>query len=143
MPARPPQVPPPDAAAPPLTWVERLAAIDGVDAALGLRNLGGNAAALARTVRRFIGMYGAGVDIAAPWDTPRDRARVGSAAHSLRGACATLGMVRMADALAAFEAALAVPQDRAGLQASSDHVARELRDLTAALRRALDGEAVE
>ena len=93
---------------------DRLGAIDGLDLASGLRNVGGSLPVLADLLRQFVRMYPNGAPGLANTDTPEERAQCRKLCHSLRGACATVGARRLSDDLGAFEKAL-VAQDEAVL----------------------------
>ncbi len=124
----PPLAPPP--AAPPapaaLPLQDRLAAVEGLNVARALVNVGGQAGVLRRVLDRFVQAYAEGAGTL-------DRER----AHSLRGACAAIGAVDLQAALQAYEAGTlreggAVPSPEAG------EIARQLGELVERLRIELD-----
>jgi len=94
---------------------DRLAAIDGYDLASGLRHIGGQPARLAHVLNRFVDTYRAGVpalmapaahDAVAGWQ---------EVSHSLRGACASVGAMRLAAQLQNFEQEIAGSSDAPAL----------------------------
>ncbi|MBK1612984.1 hypothetical protein CKO44_05795 [Rubrivivax gelatinosus] len=100
-----------------------------LDVQAALRHTAGNTRALARVLQRFVARYGSGIPA---WRTPPaddQRRPWQDQAHSLRGACATIGATALADEVGRFEAALA------GGSGSDD----ELQ----ARARAIDGQLVE
>ncbi|MBZ8142171.1 hypothetical protein CLD22_19970 [Rubrivivax gelatinosus] len=58
-------------------------------------------------------------------------------AHSLRGACATVGATRLQAALADYENALAASVDAATLRHRAERIAADLQALTAMLKAEL------
>jgi CheY-like chemotaxis protein len=96
-------------AGPPLTdaATARLATVPGMDVADALARCGHRAAMLHRVVQRFIDTYRDGL--------PALRGGAASqwigAAHSLRGACAAVGLHALATRLQGFEAAAAMAAD--------------------------------
>ncbi len=111
----------------PLT--ERLAAVPGFDMAAALRRVGGQMPVLERMLARFIEEYRLGIPALLD---------VGAAgqwlvlSHSLRGACATLGLVQLQQSLDAFERQLVPVADGA----ESARLARQInQDLLAVVAR--------
>jgi CheY-like chemotaxis protein len=95
------------AGAGPLPLQDRLAAIEGYDAASGLRNIGGQMASLKRVLRRFVDSYGDGEPALLAVDTKQDAAVWLGVCHALRGACAAIGATHLAQQVHAFELDLA------------------------------------
>jgi CheY-like chemotaxis protein len=105
----PPATPPaPETAAPAATpaFVQRLAEVEGVDAARALANVAGSADLLHRTVKAFVLAYRGGVPAFATQRRGESVARWLEASHSLRGALATVGASPLASELLEFEAEL-------------------------------------
>lgn len=111
-----------------------LARIDGLDASVGLGNVGGSPPALARVLRRFADTYRAGVPGLAAPQTPRERR---DAAHALRGVAATLGAVSLQGRLEDLERAHDAGLDQVELGRLAHEALDELRGLVAALDGAL------
>jgi CheY-like chemotaxis protein len=107
---------------------DRLAAIDGLDVGQALDRLGGNMTVVRRVLQRFAQIYGGGAG-------PMDR----EVAHSLRGACATVGAVDLCELLQAYEALAAAQPGAAALKPQADRIDTEL----SALVRQLQAELAE
>ena len=116
-PAPPPPVPAPVAAQPLLPLQDRLAAIEELDLALAMRNLGDDEQRLRRVLERFVQAYRDG---AGPYDR--------RALHSLRGACAVIGAVHLQQRLLELERGCTTDLDRAPPDAA-EAVTEELRRL--------------
>jgi len=139
LPARP--APADGAARPPasvLPLALRLAGIEGLDAAKGLRQLGGQVQSLERVLRSFARHYAAGEPglLRAEGDGARLQWR--QVCHSLHGACAAVGATQLDMAVREFNRALdagdtteALARRAAGLQA-------QLQRFVAQLALALD-----
>ncbi|MBI5260089.1 MAG: response regulator [Burkholderiales bacterium] len=125
------------AAGPARPLAERLAEVAGYDPTIGLHNMAGNLQTLERVIRRFVADYAEGMPVLCATGTPQQREAAASACHSLRGACATLGALGLAHALALYEQALAAPDDPAMLQALGLSVQADLRALAGGLAAAL------
>ncbi|MGM9487424.1 response regulator [Ideonella sp. YS5] len=102
---------------------DRLAAVEGLDVGRALQLLGGEPRLLRRVLECFVETYGG-----PPVGLSRARA------HSLRGACASVGAVGLELALHAFERAVA---DGEQATAQADAIESELRSLTARLQAEL------
>ena len=90
----------------------RLAAVDGLDVATGLRHVGGQVDIAERVLRRFVENYRGGEPaLAVSTPTSDDLARWRAACHSLRGACAAIGAVVMQREVTAFERTLATSDE--------------------------------
>jgi PAS domain S-box-containing protein len=133
-------VAPPGAAA---SLADRLATVPGLDVARGLHHVGGHLAVLQRALALFAQTHAAGE---AALRLPGRDADLGTwrrSAHSLRGACATLGATALQAQLLAFEAALREPPapdaggTRPALAAQAQQIDTQLQTLCAALQRAL------
>jgi len=135
----PPAATPGDAVA--LTLDQRLAAVDGLDVALGLRNVGGQLSALQRVLARFVSTYRQGEPALAAGSTASADARR-HACHSLRGACATVGATALHDQARAVEKMLADVVDEVGSDMAARAAALDgtlltlVRQLAAALEAA-------
>jgi CheY-like chemotaxis protein/HPt (histidine-containing phosphotransfer) domain-containing protein len=95
--------------------VERLAKVDGMDIAAGLRNVGQQPAILVRVLQQFVSTYQNDLAVLDRASSALERAQSAAACHSLRGACAAVGATALAESLKSFEAALASPDDVAAL----------------------------
>ncbi|MBL8359206.1 MAG: PAS domain S-box protein [Rubrivivax sp.] len=96
---------------------DRLAAIEELDLARAMRNLGDDEARLRRVLERFVQAYRDG---AGPYDR--------RAIHSLRGACSVIGAVHLQQVLLELERGCVTDLDRAPPEAA-EAVAHELRRL--------------
>jgi len=144
LPARPAGVGPAPAAgdrAAPLA--DRLAAVPGLDVALGLHHVGGQIDTLQRALALFAQRHAAGEPALHRAGRDADILPWQRTAHSLRGACATLGATGLQAELQAFEARLASPPaadadgGRAVLAAQARQIDEALQALCAALQRAM------
>ena len=75
--------------------MEQLTTIDGLNSRAGLRNVGGQIPALQRTLRTFIRTYAGGANLFAQASGTFKLDDWRSTAHSLRGACSTIGAVAL------------------------------------------------
>jgi HPt (histidine-containing phosphotransfer) domain-containing protein len=91
--------------------------IDGIDSALGLRNVGGLVSLLMRVRRRFAMAYRHGLPVLLQLQGFEHEALASwsQACHSVRGALVTLGATRLADQVATLERELREPGSRATL----------------------------
>ena len=111
-------------APPPAPLHERLSAVDGLDAQRAWRLVARQPALLRRVLEFFVAAYQTG-------PSTLDAKQ----AHSLRGACANIGAVRLEAGLLAFEQAASGTRDGATeLQASAGVLLRELRTLVERIR---------
>jgi CheY-like chemotaxis protein len=92
---------------PPARALGRLAGVPGLSADAALQNLGGDEARLERLLQVFVRTYRDPAKGLAEDPTDDAPARWRAAAHSLRGACATIGADELARDIRAFELALA------------------------------------
>lgn len=126
------------AAAAEAPWLHALARIDGVDVDRGLANVGGRPATLARVWRTFVRVYAhnepARESLQGPAD-PLEACR--AAAHSIKGACATLGAHGLMTAAQALEAAAQAAHDPADVVAQACALDDALARLVAAVDAAL------
>ncbi len=137
VPARPAAVQPAGPAMPaqPRPLSERLAAVDGLDLAAALDNVGGQMPLLQRVLGGFVRAYQAGDPALQAAGEP---AGLRAASHALQGACAVVGAVVLQQLLADLERAATDGADWAGLQAGRQAVQTTLQALVAALAHALD-----
>ena len=84
-----------------------LPVVDGIDAALALRQLGGNAALYPGLLRQFALHYGARLPSLLGLPAQGDATALRHMAHAVRGLAGTLGAVALAQQARAIEAALA------------------------------------
>jgi CheY-like chemotaxis protein len=133
-------VPEPGPAAP---LADRLAAVPALDLARGLHHVGGQLQTLQRALALFAGQHQAGEPALHRPGRDEDITPWQRAAHSLRGACATLGATALQAELQAFEAVLRAPPaadadgTRPALAAQARLIDERLRALSQALLGAL------
>lgn len=84
----------------------RLAAIEGLDVAFGLKIVQGDAAQLLRLLRMFADTHGGDMLAALQWLGAGDIAQAQRLAHGLRGVAATLGIRSVLDTATALDTAL-------------------------------------
>ena len=82
---------------------ERLAAIEGFDAALALSHVNGQVPSLVRVLRSFVKAYREGEPVLSTRAAQADVARWRAACHSLRGACGAVGATGLERRLHDFE----------------------------------------
>ncbi|MDE2398750.1 MAG: response regulator, partial [Burkholderiales bacterium] len=126
---------PPAAAAEPATLMQRLAAIEGIDAAVALRNVGGQIEGLRRVLASFVRSHATGEPalraLAAEGAGDAELQRGREACHSLRGSCAAIAAAPLQEALRAFGVRLAEGADARALAAEADALDARLRALAA------------
>jgi CheY-like chemotaxis protein len=125
-------VPQPTPAAPatavdPMPLQDRLALVEGLDIPQAMRSVGGNLHVLQRALDRFVATYQFGAE---EMDV--------QIAHSLRGACATVGATQLQSALLNYEEAFAAGATAVELRQQADQINASLLALTASLRIELD-----
>jgi len=91
--------------------LERLCAIDGLDAHGALRNVGGRMDLLQNVLRRFIDTYSQGEPALLASDDSVEQARCRDTCHSLRGSCMAIGATSLAQSLHELESTLNEPGD--------------------------------
>ena len=105
--------------------------IPGIDVPAGLRRTGGNRKRYETLLRKFAEQQAGAVDAIETALSPGDAATAERAAHSLKGAAATLGAGSLSEAAARAEAAIKsggdVTEGGAGAGASLDQVLADLR----------------
>lgn len=104
-----------------------LAAVNGLDLPLALRNLGGQQESVERLLRRFAQQYRDGLPALRAPLTAAGRLPLADSVHGLRGACATLGLLRLARRLAVLERRLRAEVAGADDAAVVGRVARRLQ----------------
>ncbi|MDS4070037.1 MAG: response regulator, partial [Candidatus Competibacter sp.] len=118
-----------------------LAAIPGLDAALGVRNLRGQVASYVRLLRRYRADHaGDGAALRVRLDAG-DAAAARHLAHALKGVAGTLGAFRVQARAAELEAALRAGRSAAELEPLAAALEVEQDALLAALGAALPAEA--
>ena len=115
----------------------RLAAVEGFDLGVALRNVGGSELALERVLRTFIRRYRAGDADLCQAEAPDTLARWRASCHSLRGACATVGAASLPRGFGAFEESLRSGADVAQLAPAAQSLNDELMRVVTALAAAL------
>jgi PAS domain S-box-containing protein len=123
-------------ASPGASLPERLAGVDGFDLAAALAHTCGSMVVLQRVLAGFLRTYAAGDAALHQAGTP---AALRAACHSLRGACAVVGAVALAQQLADLERHAQEAGDWAALQPARQAVDAALRALTTDLARAIEG----
>ena len=116
---------------------QRLATVPGFDLAVALRNVGDNPAALERVLRTFTRRYPSGEPALCRAVGPDTLKQWRDCCHSLRGACATLGVASLPSGFADFEAALTPQADLAALAPAARALHEELQRVVHALLAAL------
>ncbi len=129
-PAAPLEMPPPDHAT---GLRERLAAIEGFDIQIALRNVGGQVPVLARVLRRFVATYRQGLPalLDASGDEHEGVARWRAVCHSVRGALTTIGATHLMREVTVLERALDAPGSRASCTSHGRHLHESLMALVA------------
>ncbi len=115
----------------------RLAAVDGFDLGVALRNVGGSELALERVLRTFIRRYQDGDPALRQTDAPDTLARWRASCHSLRGACSTIGAASLPRSFGTFEESLRSGADVAQLAHAAKTLNDELMRVVNALAAAL------
>ncbi|MBL8346140.1 MAG: response regulator [Rubrivivax sp.] len=116
-----------------------LTAVDGLDLPVALRSVGGRVALLERILRKFVEHYGGNAGTLAELARDDQLPALRASCHALRGACATIGATRLAQALHDLEQAANAPlHDLAALEADAARIRTDLRHLLDNLAQALD-----
>ncbi len=133
-----PAVAAPEAAAPtePVDMAE-LPHINGLDAALAMRYLGGQVLLYRRVLRQFAQHHGDDVALLASPVRHEERQALRELAHSVKGASASIGALRLPALAAALEAAVAERRGDDEVHAAQHAVQRELEMLVKAIRDGL------
>ncbi len=122
---------------------EALADVHGLDLPAALRSVGGRVGLLERILRKFVEHYGSSAwSLSEPVQEERLPA-LGASCHALRGACATIGAIALAQALQEVEQAATSPPPHApavlaDLAEATSRASDDLRRLLDSLARALD-----
>jgi two-component system sensor histidine kinase/response regulator len=120
-----------------------LPSMPGFDAERGLGYLGGRVDLYRRVLRQFVRHYGDGFEAFEQSLSIDDPASVQAAAHSVKGASATIGAVRLPQLAHDLEAAAAARRPAGELAAGCSGMLRELESVVAVLRENLaDGESM-
>ncbi|MFM2068828.1 MAG: hypothetical protein RLZZ584_3737 [Pseudomonadota bacterium] len=126
-----------DQVRPPLQ--DRLADIDGYNLATALHNMGGREAVLERALLRFVATYRDGEPaLLEPAAGTQVLLRWRALGHALRGACATIGAVRLQHEVQDFECALDAQADPHELELRARQIHQQLGQLVARLAHELD-----
>jgi PAS domain S-box-containing protein len=114
---------------------DRLAAVQGFDLGIALKNVAGQMPALTRVLRRFVATYQHGLPelLDASGDTQAVATRWRRACHSVRGALGTIGATALLQALTDLERDLHEPLPGASLVAAGRQVHEGLLALVARL----------
>ena len=116
----------------------RLSRVGGFDVEAALRNVGGEMSILTRVLGRFVQTYRHGEAALLVAATPDPVPGWAAAAHSLRGACATLGASLLPPQLEAFERDLHRGRDVATLARTAQLVNEQLLALVGRLAAELE-----
>jgi two-component system sensor histidine kinase/response regulator len=117
---------------------ERLAALEGFNYAQALHNMGGRQATLERALARFVASYAQGAPELLLAPDAGTLLRWRAAAHSLRGACGTIGANRLYQSLRDFECALDAQADPHDLELQARQIHQHLGLLVDRLARELN-----
>jgi PAS domain S-box-containing protein len=137
------------AAAPMLAKTERvpqeagLPTIVGLDAPLAMRYLGGRVDLYHRVLRQFAGHYGDGLDDVMHLHQRGDLESLRRTAHSIKGASASIGAVRVPQLADALEAAVAHARPVAEIALATRDLHQELHALVAAILTGLPNEDLQ
>jgi PAS domain S-box-containing protein len=126
---RPPPAPPAAEAAAPL--------VAGLDAALALRQVGGRRDVYRRVLQQFVVHYGSGGDDPGQALARGDLVALRHAAHSIKGASASIGSLRLPPLAEALEAALAAARPAEDIARATAALESELMALVAAIEASL------
>ena len=121
-----------------LTLMQRLSAVDGLDAQRALEGVGGQPAALERILRRFVNIYRHGEPSLATAQGERDGARLAAVCHSLRGACAAVGAVHLQGQLLELEQSLKAGAPPAQALDTVQHINAELMQFVTRIAGEMD-----
>lgn len=111
--------------------------IAGLDQALALRQLGGRVELFQRVLRQFVAQYRAALPGLEQLLTQGEPGAARRAAHSLKGATASLGAVELTQRLVAFESAVDAHGEPDQVAAAGRAVIGSLGELIAAIAAAL------
>ncbi|MBX3620693.1 MAG: PAS domain S-box protein [Rhizobacter sp.] len=140
-PAAPPPPPPPEDAA--RTAPSAVPQVRGLDAALGLRYVGGRVDVYRRALRQFAQHYdGALAEIQAEL-AREDRVALGRMAHSVKGASGAIGAARLTQLAAALEAAIQAHQPAPEVHGAGWALLRELEATVHGIREAMQPDATQ
>lgn len=114
-----------------------LPAIEGLDATVAMRYLGGNAALYERVLRQFVQHHGEDVEALRARLRREGAAAMRDLAHSLKGSAASIGAERLPHRAAELEAVLAARRPEAEVEAALDAMLEALDELCAAIRGGL------
>jgi two-component system sensor histidine kinase/response regulator len=122
---------------PPAPDLAELPHIDGLDAALAMRYLGGQVALYRRVLRQFAQHHEGDVELLANPVRREARQTVRALAHSIKGASASIGALRLPALAAALEAAIAERRSDDDVHAAQRAAHRELEMLIGTIREGL------
>ncbi|MBX9716778.1 MAG: response regulator, partial [Burkholderiaceae bacterium] len=116
-----------------------LLSVPGLDTRLGLGYLDGRVDLYRRVLRQFLRHYGDGVGDLERQLTLDDPAAMQATAHSMKGASATVGAVRLSQLAHDLEAALIDRRPAGDITSACDAMMRELESLVGSIRENLIG----
>jgi CheY-like chemotaxis protein len=125
------------AAATAVAAADDLPAIEGVDAAVAMRYLGGNAALYERVLRQFALHHGEDVGELGERLRREGTAAMRDLAHSLKGSSAAIGALRLPRSAAALEARILAQRPEAEIDAALAAMLADLDALVDAIREGL------
>jgi len=129
---------PANAGNPPATAIPGIA---GLDQSLALRQLGGRRELYLRVLRQFVTQYRPGLAELEQLMVRGDRRTARRAAHSVKGAAASLGAVELARLMADFESAVERNGDAGAVADAGRAATAALADLIEAIAAALPPQA--
>jgi PAS domain S-box-containing protein len=112
-------------------------AIAGLDAELALRFLGGSVDVLRRVLRQFASQYGDGLADVEQHLARGDLIAAGRVAHSIKGASASIGAIRLPQLAEALETAVAATRPADEIASAAHAMQRELVSLVTGIRECL------
>ena len=113
-----------------------LPAIDGLDLVAAVHNVGGRSGVIVRVLRQFAAHYADGAAELTRQLADGDFAALARTAHSVKGASASIGALRLPPLTEAVERAAAAGQPSRELAAGVANLQRELAQVVAAIRGA-------
>ena len=123
----------------PLNRARELLAIAGIDAPLAMHFVGGSVSLFRRVLRQFVAQYEDGTAAIDALLARGDAAAIADAAHSIKGASASIGAILLPQLAEALEAALAAGRPAEETTSAAHAMQRELASLVDGIRAYLIG----
>jgi two-component system sensor histidine kinase/response regulator len=120
-----------------IEWRQRLDAIAGLNAEVGLHRIRGNIEGYMRMLKAFVKGHAEEMTQLADALVSDDLATLKDIAHSLKGSAATIGAERLAEAATVLDAALRNKAECAEIEANTATTIAELATLIDGIRGAL------